>query len=137
MRLAFALPTPAETGGGGGTDYVNGLTAALRVLGHAVEVLEGNEPVLPEGAVPVIDGMLLPRLRPRLEELVATGAVALVHHVSAAAGRDEGAREGVRAIEREMLPRLRRIIATSRPVAERLHGEFGIAATPVSPGARD
>jgi glycosyltransferase involved in cell wall biosynthesis len=137
MRLAFALPTPAETGGAGGTDYVNGLTAALRELGHAVEVLQGGDPVLPKGALPVIDGMLLPRLRPRLEELVAADAVALVHHVSAAAGRDEGARAGVRAIEREMLPRLRRIIATSGPVAERLQSEFGITARAVLPGARD
>jgi glycosyltransferase involved in cell wall biosynthesis len=137
MRLAFALPTPAETGGGGGTDYVNGLVPALRGLGHEVELLEGDDPALPDGAMPVIDGMLLPRLRSRLEALVAADAAVLVHHVSAAAGRDEGARDGVLAIEREMLPRIRRVIATSRPVADRVQSEFGVAATPVLPGARD
>jgi glycosyltransferase involved in cell wall biosynthesis len=135
MHLAFALPPPAETGGGGGTDYIQGLVPALRVLGHEAVTLEGTDPALPAGATPIIDGMLLPRLRHRLDELVAADAVALVHHVSAAAGRDEGAREGVLEIEREMLPRLRRIVTTSRPVAERIEAEFGVAAHPILPGA--
>ena len=34
-----------------------------------------------------------------------------------------------------MLPRLRRVIATSQPVAERLQTEFGVAASTVPPGA--
>ena len=134
MHLAFALPPPAETGGGGGTDYIHGLVPALRELGHEVGLLEGGDPVLPPCCVPVIDGMLLPRLRPRLDELVAADAVVLVHHVSAAAGRNDGAREGVLAIEREMLPRFRRVVTTSRPVAERVRSEFGISAHPVLPG---
>src|SRR3954452_3222635 len=108
MQIAFALPSAAETGGGGGRDYVQGLIPALRDLGHSVALVEGDHPALAPGALPVIDGMLLPRLRSRLPELVAADAVALVHHVSAAAGRDDGAREAVLAIEREMLPRLRR-----------------------------
>jgi len=137
MELAFALPAPAETGGGGGTDYVNGLVPALRELGHSVDLLEGDAPVLPPGCVPVIDGMLLPRLRARLDELVAAGAVALVHHVAAAAGRDEDARAGVLAIEREMLPRLRRVITTSQPVAARLQSAIGVPAQVVPPGVRD
>src|SRR3954471_19017073 len=110
MHFAFALPPPTETGGGGGTDYIQGLVPALRTLGHKALTIEGSDPALPPGAIPVIDGMLLPRLRHRLEELIEADAVALVHHVSAAAGRDEGAREGVLAIEREMLPRMRRIV---------------------------
>ena len=39
---------------------------------------------------------------------------------------------------RAMLPRLRRVVATSRPVAERLTGEFGLPAVDVvEPGAPD
>lgn len=137
MRLAFAIPAPAETGSGGGTDYIYGIASALRTLGHEVEIVCGTDPAFPPGAVPIIDGMLLPRLRPRLNELVSEDAIVVVHHVSAAAGRKEGMRGRVREIEREMLPRFRRVIATSHAVAERLAGEFGISARPVPPGLGD
>jgi glycosyltransferase involved in cell wall biosynthesis len=137
MHLAFAIPDPAQTGNGGGADYIAGLVQALRELGHHTDVLIGTAPQFPSGALPVIDGMLLPQLRSRLAELVAADALALVHHVSAAAGRDDGARERVRAIESEMLPRLRRVVATSDPVAERLQTEFGISAHVTPPGARN
>ncbi|MBV8914464.1 MAG: glycosyltransferase family 4 protein [Acetobacteraceae bacterium] len=137
MRFAFVLAPPAETGGAGGTDYVNGLVPALRELGHEALIVQGGDGALPPGYVPVIDGMLLPSLRPRIGELVAADAVALVHHVSAAAGREDGAREAVLAIEREMLPRLRCIVATSQPVAERIQAEFDVQAHAVLPGSRD
>lgn len=137
MHLAFALPDPAETGAGGGTDYIAGLSDAARELGHTVDLLVGPDPAFPPGAVPIVDGMLLPRLRPQLDALVAQGCVALVHHVAAAAGRDADARERVQALEAQMLPRLRLVIATSQPVADRLAAEFGVAAPIVQPGARD
>jgi glycosyltransferase involved in cell wall biosynthesis len=134
MHLAFALAPAAETGGGGGRDYVSGLIPALRDLDHRVETIEGGEGRFPAGAALVIDGLLLPRLRSRLDELMAADAVALVHHLSAAAGRDNGAREAVLAIEREMLPHIRRIVTTSRLVAERIAAEFGVVAVAVPPG---
>lgn len=137
MHLAFATPAPAETGSGGGAAYIAGLEQALRALGHEADLLTGPDPVFPQGCIPVIDGMLLPVLRARLDELRAADAIPLVHHVSAAAGRDDGARDRVRVIESEMLPRFRRVIATSEPVAERLRAEYGIAAHVVPPGARD
>ena len=137
MHLAFALPAPAETGGGGGTDYIAGLVDALRDLGHHVDLLTGSSPRFPSGALPVVDGMLLPRLHDRIDELLGADAVTIIHHVSAAAGRDDAARRSVTAIERQMLPRVRRVVATSEPVAERLHAEFGVAAHIAPPGARD
>lgn len=137
MHIAFVIPDPAQSGSGGGADYIDGLVPTLRDLGHQVDLLTGPQSKLPTGAVPVIDGLLLPQLRPRLDELTATDALALIHHVAAAAGRDEGARERVLMLEAEMLPRLRRVIATSDPVAERLRAEFGVAAHVVPPGARD
>ncbi len=137
MHLAIALPEPAETGNGGGKYYIDGLTAALRDLGQQVDLLHGPDPIFPPDALPVIDGMLLPRLRSRLDEFVAAGGVAVVHHVSAAAGQDESSRDRVLAVERDMLPRLRRVVATSAPVAARLLSEFAIAAPIVPPGARD
>ncbi len=137
MHMAFALPTPAETGGGGGTDYIHRMVPALRGLGHQVDLIEGDDPKLPAGARPVIDGMLLPRLLPRLDALAEAGAVALVHHIAAAATREEASRQAVLAAECAMLPRLRRVVATSRPVAERLRAEFGVSADAVLPGAPD
>ncbi len=137
MHLVFALPDPDQSGNGGGTAYMDGLTQAARHLGHTIDCQTGAGPIFPPHAVPVIDGMLLPSLRPRLDELLASGAIALIHHVSAAAGRDDGAKEIVHAIEAEMLPRMRLVVATSQPVATRLTAEFGIAAKIVPPGARD
>jgi glycosyltransferase involved in cell wall biosynthesis len=137
MHLAFALPEPAKTGGGGGAHYINSLAPALRALGHQIDVITGDHPAFPPGAVPVIDGMLLPLLHPHLDAFIAADSLVLVHHVSAAAGRDEGDRERIRIIEREMLPRMRRAIATSQPVAARLQTEFGLAASTVPPGAHD
>ncbi len=137
MHLAFALPDPGQSGHGGGTAYVDGLIRAARDLGHTIDVQTNPEPIFPPGAIPVIDGMLLPHLRHRLDELIAAGAVAIVHHVSAGAGRDDGARERVHAAEADMLPRLRLVVATSQPVANRLNTDFGIAAKVVPPGAHD
>lgn len=136
MHIAFALPSRTDTGGGGVT-YAEAMAAALCARGHAVSVTE-DDPAWPPGAVPVIDGMLLPHLLPRLDELAEAGAVALIHHALARAGRDAGQRaEAVDAL-RAMLPRLRRVVATSRPVAERLTGEFGLQAVDVvEPGAPD
>ena len=138
MHVAIALPTQAAGSGGGGIAYIHGLAAALRGLGVRVDLLEGDSPVFPPGVLPIIDGMLLPTLAPRLDELVSRDAVALMHRVSAQAGRDPAAREAVQAIERQMLPALRRVIATSAPVAERLQHEFGVEAPHVvAPGAAD
>lgn len=134
MHLVFALPDAIETGAGGGAHYVAGLTQALRAMDHRVAVLTGPEPNFPADAIPVVDGMLLPRLQHRLDELEARRSVVLVHHVAAAAGRQEGERSRVLAIEARMLPRLR-VVATSQPVAARLAAEFGITGKIVPPGA--
>ena len=137
MHLAFALPTPAETGGGGGADYIDGLADGLRRIGIRVDILVGNDPDFPAGSVPIVDGMLLPRLHGRLDALVQADAVALIHHVAAAAGRDDASRAQVLSLEHAMLPRLRRIVTTSLPVADRLNAEFGVTAHPIPPGTRD
>jgi len=137
MHIAFAVMPPAETGGTGGTHYLAGLIPALRGLGHRVDVLDGDDVVLPPGAVPVIDGMRLPRLQDRADALAESGASVLVHHISAAAGRDAGAREAVRAAEAALIPRMRRVIATSATVAAQLRELFGVAADFVAPGAVD
>lgn len=135
MHIAFALPDRADTGGGG-LAYAEAMAASLQTTGHAVEVIQGPDPAWAAGVVPVIDGLLLPHLLPRLNDLIDAGAVALIHHALAAAGRNAAQRTEVAAAMRTMLPRLRHVVATSRPVADRLIQEFGVATvTVVEPGA--
>lgn len=137
MHIAFVLPGRADTGGAG-LAYAETMAAGLRAMGHTADVTEDDDPVWPHGATPVIDGLLLPRLLPQLEALAQAGAVALIHHALARAGRDAGQRAEVTATMQTMLPRLRRVVATSQPVADRLMQEFGVAAVDVVvPGAHD
>ncbi len=132
VQIAFALPRPDAAQGGDSARYAERMSAELRRLGHEVAVLQGDEPSFLPGAVPVVDGLLLPALLPRLDELVRRDAVALVFHASARAGRDPAVRPVVQAAERAMLPALRRVVATSTAVAERLVAEFGVASGAVS-----
>ncbi len=137
MHIAFALPGRADTGGAG-LAYAEAMAAGLRAVGHTVDVTEDDNPAWAPGAMPVIDGLLVPHLAPRLEALVQADAVALIHHALARAGRDAEQRAEVAATMRAMLPRLRRVVTTSQPVADRLMQEFGVAAVDVVvPGAHD
>lgn len=140
MNIALLVPAPFEALSGGYL-YDRRMVAGLRALGHAVEVLElaGRHPLpdlpaeaaarhaldrLAPGAVPVVDGLGLPAFLPVLEELAARGAIGLIHHPTALeTGLDA---ERLRAIEAAMLPRLPRLIATSRLTAERLAADFGV-----------
>ena len=136
MHVLFLTPSPEPPGGG--HDFNAGMVPALRALGHEVTLAHSLTAPLPAGVIPVVDGMILPSLELQLDALVGHDAIAVVHHVSAAAGRDTTRREAVRAAEARMLPRMRRVVATSAPVADRLHAEFGVSAPHVlHPGLPD
>ena len=128
VRIAFALPRPDPTQGGSSTLYADRMAANLRDLGHEVSLTQDDDPAFPPGAVPIVDGMLLPTMGPRLDELVQRDAVALIFHPTARAGRNPAARPAVQAAEKALLPALRRVVATSGEVATRLIDEFGAAA---------
>ena len=135
MHLVFLTPSPQPPGGGG--SFNAGLLPALRDLHHAID-LRHDAADLPPGAIPLVDGLLLPDLEPELDALLARDAIAIIHHVSARAGQDKAAREGVRTTERRMLPLFRRVVATSRPVADRLAEEYGLSGVRVlAPGLPD
>ena len=116
----FLLPSGALSPDGGGA-YVTNLVAALRAAGHGVWFGDG-----PGAAVRVIDGMAIAEVAPD----VLAGAIGLIHHPSAMAKADQ--HEAVQAAERERLPALRRLVATSDAVGERLVGEYGVAASDVT-----
>lgn len=106
--------------------YATRMATELRALGHDASITESDDPTLPGDAVPIVDGLLLPTLLPRLHELVQRDAIALVFHPTARAGRDPGARPAVQTAEQSMLPALRRVVATSAEVATRLAQDFGV-----------
>ncbi len=135
MHFVFLTPSPDPAGGG--SRFNAGLIPALRAAGHTVD-LRHDAAALPHGARPMVDGLLLPDLEPHADWLVAADAAVVVHHVGARAGRDAAARDGVHAAEQRLLPRFRRVIATSDPVAARLAADYGLDRPPVLlPGQPD
>lgn len=135
MHLVFLTPSPDPAGGG--SAFNAGLIDALRAAGHTIS-RQHDAASLPDDALPVVDGLLLPDLEPSLDALVARDAVIIVHHVSAGAGRDIAIRGAVQSIERRMLPAFRRVVATSAGVAERLAADFAVPAPHIlSPGLAD
>ena len=120
-------PGPLQPQGGGA--YISALTKALAAAGHRVWFGDG-----PAGATRIVDGLAVATVT--ADQL--QGAVGLIHHPTALAAADQ--HDAIRAVERERLPLLRRVIATSAPVRERLVGEFGVdpaMATVIRPGVPD
>ena len=143
MRAAFIVPGRLDTVSGG-YGYDRAIIGGMRTIGHSVDVLEcaGHHP-LPDSAaldaaraawvavapdaIPVIDGLGLPAFADLTDDLVARGAVGLIHHPTALeAGRTDAARDALKAIEHRLFPLLRRIIVTSQATADRLAKEFGV-----------
>jgi glycosyltransferase involved in cell wall biosynthesis len=129
---AFSFIQPPGTHLAGGGAYITGLIAALRAAGHDAAVQTGTD--LPSGRIAVIDGLGLPAF-----PLDAVGdAVGLIHHTAALAGAD--IKPAIRAAERVLLPRLRRVVATSETVGARLTDAFGVLPerlTIIPPGVPD
>jgi glycosyltransferase involved in cell wall biosynthesis len=146
MRLALLVPAPFDAVSGG-YGYDRRIVAGLRALGREVRVVElaGRHPLpdavaeaeaaralaaLPEGVVPLVDGLGLPAFAPLADALAARGAVGLIHHPTAIeTGFGDAAREELKRRERALFPRLARLIATSPLTARRLPEEFGAAAS--------
>ncbi len=142
---AFAMLPPAPLAAlSGGPAYARAIVDQLRRDGHAVSTVElaGRHPLPDDAALEaaavawrsctpgveaIIDGMGLPAFEPLTDALVSHGAAALVHHPTALeTGADAAVRDALRAIERRMLPRLRRVIVTGDDTAARLAAEFGV-----------
>jgi glycosyltransferase involved in cell wall biosynthesis len=157
MRIAFIAPLPFTTLSGGYA-YDRRMIAGLRAAGHTVDAIElaGGHPLtdaeardaaarawaaLAEDARPVIDGLALPAFDELAEQLVARGAIGLIHHPTALeTGFTEEQRETLRGAERRLMPMLNRVIVTSEPTAERLAADFGVArdrVVVVVPGTDD
>ena len=147
-RVAMLVPAPLEMVAGGHI-YDHRIAAGLRAAGCQVTMaaVAGRHPLpdaaaeasaqaiwaaLPDDAIPVIDGSALPAFAP-LGEALARRAVGLIHHpVSMETGLSTEDAGFLGAIERRMLPALRRIVVTSPETASTLTAAFGVEAARVS-----
>ncbi len=156
-HIVFFVPGKLATVSGG-YGYDRAVIAGLRAAGHAVDVveLEGRHPLpddtattaataawraMAADALPVIDGMGLAAFAPLADALQTRGAVALIHHPTALEpDHDAATRDALRAAERALTPRFRRVIVTSPATGERLAAEFGVASERIAivvPGTAD
>ncbi len=129
----FVTQASGVTSVGGGS-FIGGLADGLASHGH--QIAFGSWNATPHGSTIVIDGLAMPDLDPHAAGL--DQAIGLVQHTTALAATDDKAR--VRAIERAVLPQLRRVVTSSDIVAERLTADFGVAADSIAviaPGAPD
>ncbi len=118
-----------EAGGGA---YIRALVSGLREAGHSCRVETGF--VAASGSVVIIDGLGLARLQPSQ----VAGAIGLIHHPAALA--PEGGKAALQQAERELLPYLRRVVATSQAIADRLAQQYGVARERIAvvpPGVPD
>ena len=106
-----------EAGGGG---YIRALVTGLREAGHTCRV--EHSLAWPTDSVAIVDGLGIARFS--AEQL--GGAVGLIHHPAALAS--DHLKHTIRQAEQRLLPLLRRVVATSRIVADRLEQDYGVAA---------
>src|SRR4051794_29912333 len=143
MHMSWIVPAPFDTISGG-YEYDRRIVAALRVLGHTVDVVElpGRFPLaneatrdaacqawdrLPAGSKSVVDGLALLAFDGLDDALASRGATLLIHHpVSLEIGLADDTREQVRASEQRMFRRADRIVCTSEVTAEALAVDFGV-----------
>ena len=128
----IVLQPPGGDHEAGGGAYLRALISGLRHVGHDCQVASGT--TVPDGAIVLIDGHGLARFA----EQDVSGAVGVIHHPAALAPDSEKA--ATRQVERAVLPRLRRVVATSRLVAERLEQDYGVAPERIAvvpPGVPD
>jgi glycosyltransferase involved in cell wall biosynthesis len=143
MDAAFIVPAPFDAVSGG-YGYDRRIVAGLREAGHTVRVIElaGKHPLtdelardaacaawdsIGEDTRPIIDGLALPAFAGLDDALASRSTVGLIHHpTSLETGFSDRDRAALRDIEKRLLPRLARIIATSETTAESLATAFGI-----------
>ena len=143
MRVALIVPAPFDTVSGG-YGYDRRIVAGLREAGHAIRVIElaGEHPLtddlardaacaawdgIADDEHPIIDGLALPAFAGLEDALSARSAVGLIHHPTALeTGFGANERASLLALEKRLLPRLARIVATSETTAEQLVATFGV-----------
>jgi len=143
MRIAFFAPAPLDLLTGGYV-YNRRMIAEWQAEGHEVTItgLTGAHPLaddaardsaraawaaMPADAVPVIDNLALPSFAPLAADLTARRAVLLDHHPTGLEpGLTAETAAALVAIETQLLPYFRRVIATSDTTAAIIAKDYGI-----------
>jgi glycosyltransferase involved in cell wall biosynthesis len=153
MHVSLIVSGPLTTVSGA-YEYNRRMAEGLRTLGHTVQVieLEGRSPdpdqaaiyaartawaVLPEGSLPLIDGLALPAF----DGVPLSRVTALVHHpASLETGLLEETRRRLLTTEAAMFRAVSRLVTTSDPTADRLLRAYGAPDDRISvviPGTDD
>ncbi len=153
MHVSLIVAGPLATVSGAYV-YNRRMADGLRALGHTVQVTElaGRFPdpdqaaiyaartawaAIPEGSVPLIDGLALPAF----DGVPLSRVAALIHHpASLETGLPEETRRRLLATETAMFRAIPRLVVTSDPTLDRLTREYGAPYEHVSvvmPGIDD
>lgn len=134
MRLVLITEAPLDSVSGASAYHARLLDAWRAISGDAEAIgleapaTEDFASTLPEDACVVVESASFEKAQPALLRLIDHGAVALVHHPTALEpGAPAEQRTARKALESSVLPRFRRIVTASEPIARRLKAEFGVA----------
>jgi glycosyltransferase involved in cell wall biosynthesis len=139
MTTTFIMSAPLDSPSGG-FFYARRMVEGMRRVGYPVSVvtIEDAHPAPTDAARQkarallesdgrlLIDGLALPAFVGQGDALEAAGAFGFVHNaVALGDGVPESERPALRNTALRLLPRLRRVVASSQAVADRLAEEFG------------
>jgi glycosyltransferase involved in cell wall biosynthesis len=145
MHVSLIVSGPLATVSGA-YEYNRRMAEGLRALGHTVQAIEldGRCPdpdqaaiyaartawaALPEGSVPLIDGLALPAF----DGVPLNRVTALIHHpASLESGLLEEIRRRLLTTEAAMFRAVSRLVTTSDPTADRLAREYGASYDRIS-----
>lgn len=134
MRLFLITEAPLDSVSGASAyharlvDAWRAITGDAEAIGLDAPVAEDFGSRIPEDACIVVEAAAFEKAQPALRGLTERGAVALVHHPTALEpGAPAERRAARKALESSVLPRFRRIVTASEPIALRLKTEFGVA----------
>lgn len=134
MRLVLITEAPVHSATGASA-YHHRLIDAWQAVSGDAEVIGLDAPVsedfvasIAQDASIVVEAAGFEKAAQALPALLQRGAVALVHHpIALEPGASPERRAARKALESSLLPRFRRIVTASEPIAARLKSEFGVA----------
>lgn len=134
MRLLLITEAPLDSVSGASVYHARLLDAWRAISGDAEAIgldapaSENFASTIPEDACILVEAAGFEKAQPALSGLIDRGAVALVHHpIALEPGASAERRTARKALESGVLPRFRRVVTASEPIAQRLKAEFGVA----------
>lgn len=134
MRLVLITEAPVESATGASAyhrrliDAWQSVSGDAKVIGLDAPVSEDFAASIDAEAAIVVEAAAFEKAALALPPLLQRGAVALVHHPTALEpGAAPERRAARKALESSVLPKFRRVVTASEPIAARLKSEFGVS----------